>query len=231
MLKYRFLIAVASLALVAGPAQATISYYSNSSAYAAGTSDLTNLNISFDSLTLGSDFNSYTNPTGDVTFTGSPNPGGYNDANNLSLTVLAQPAAGWPSGQVLARTGLQSGSNIYSGGSVTITFSQAVRAVAFLVSYVAYSNTINIVATTASNATDSHNVSVIPSSPFFEGVRADEPITSIVITASGNFNEQIQMGAVEFADAANSTPEPSPMLLLAAGAGLLGLWKYVRCAT
>jgi len=226
VLTHRVLISALAVAAAAVPAQASISYYSSLSTYTTATSDLTNNALSLNSLTVGSVFSAYTNGTGDVTFTGSTSPGGgFDDGSGHTLTILSTPASGWPSGNVLARTGQDISNNFYSGGSVVITFSSAVTAVAFLTSYVTASDILTVTTTTAS-ATDTHSPNVVPSGPFFVGIRTTDPITSITITANQNYHEQIQIGAFEFADLAASTPEPGSLALL--GLGLVAIAFFSR---
>jgi hypothetical protein len=214
---------VIALAWAAAPAQGSISYYGSVSAFdnavlLAGLPSPTG--VSFDSL-LGTFFNSVDSNdvvagSGDVLFTGSLQPGNGSGDPNGTLTVLTNPGGPWPAGDLLARSVFSLGSNYVSGGTIVLTFSSAVRAVAFYTSYTNIGDTITVTAVTASNQTDSHNVAVSQTNLFFEGVVADEGITSITIAAPNTFNERIAVGGFVFSET-SSTPEPAPLMLLGAG--------------
>jgi hypothetical protein len=218
LLTRRILVPVLAVVACAVPASATISYYVDLPTFTAATTDLSApQTVDFTSLS-GTFFDSTTVNT--IQFTGAGpdhNAGG-------ELTVQSSPGGSWPAGMVLAHS---AGTGLFnSGGTITITFPSTVVAFAFYTSYLNTQDSLDIVVTDGTPGDTLHQTPFpAQTSPYFLGIRADQPITGVTLTASSMINEQIAIGGFIFdtAGSGSSTPETGTFLLMGTGLALLPL--------
>jgi hypothetical protein len=212
-----FLFSTLAVIACAIPASATISYSADAVTFAAATNDLTSQSVDFSSLDGTFFDNTILNG---ILFTGL----GPNHNIGGELTAESSPG-GWGTDEVLAH----SVNGINAGGSITVTFPSDVVAFAFYAGYVASPDSLDVVVTTASDTFHATPFITNTTAPYFLGIRADQPITGVTISASNNFFEQLGIGGFSFdtpgtggdgGDTGDGGAAPEPATFFLIGTGL-----------